>query len=194
MARQKWNGGALLAPLPPALVSCGAGEEANLLTVAWAGILSTHPPRTYISVRPTRHSHHLLCEGREFVIHLPTEAQVRAIDYCGMYTGAKVNKFEKCGLHPLPSTAVAPPTLEEFPLALECRVFEVKQLGSHDMFLADIVAVTVDDALLDARGKLRLDRAALCAYAHGDYYALGRRLGQFGFSAARRKKHPPKGK
>lgn len=194
MARQKWNGGALLAPLPPALVSCGTPERPNLLTVAWAGILSTHPPRTYISVRPTRHSHSLLTETGEFVIHLPPAALVRAIDYCGMYTGAKVDKFEKCGLHAIPSTAVRAPTVEECPLALECRVFEVKPLGSHDMFLADIVSVTVDDALLDARGKLRLDRAELCAYAHGDYYALGRRLGQFGFSAARRKKQPPRKK
>ena len=188
MAKLKWRGGAMLAPVPPAIVSCGEGEGANLITVAWTGILSTQPPRTYVSVRPTRHSHKLIEESGEFVINLTTAQLARAADYCGMYTGAKVNKFEKCRLTAAPSTAVRCPSLAESPLSLECRVFEVKRLGSHDMFLSDIVAVTVDESLLDANGKLRLDRAELCAYAHGEYFALGRRLGKFGFSAVKKKK------
>ncbi|MBQ8858435.1 MAG: flavin reductase family protein [Clostridia bacterium] len=185
MARQKWRGGAMLAPLPPAIVSCADGERQNLITVAWTGILSTVPPRTYISVRPSRFSHDLIERSGEFVINLCTADLARAADYCGMYTGAKVNKFEKCRLTAIPSTEVSCPGIAESPLSLECRVFEVKRLGSHDMYLADIVAVTVDDALLDANGKLRLDRADLCAYAHGEYFALGRRLGKFGFSAVK---------
>ncbi len=189
MSRQKWRGGAMLAPLPPAIVSCaGADGKPNLITVAWTGILSTVPPRTYISVRPTRHSHKLISESGEFVINLCPASLCRAADFCGMYTGAKVDKFEKLGLHPLASQEVACPSLAESPLSLECRVFEVKQLGSHDMFLADIVAVTVEDELITESGKLRLDRADLCAYAHGEYFALGKRLGAFGFSAVKKKK------
>lgn len=181
----------MLSPLPPAIVSCADGARANLITVAWTGILSTQPPRTYIAVRPTRYSHDIIEKSGEFVINLCTEELVRAADYCGMYTGKKVNKFEKCNLHPIPSTEVSCPSLAESPLSLECRIFEVKRLGSHDMYLADIVAVTVDDALLDGNGRLRLDRARLCAYSHGEYFALGKRLGKFGFSAVKKKK-PPK--
>lgn len=183
----------MLFPLPPAIVSCADGERANLITVAWTGILSTIPPRTYISVRPTRHSHDIIEKSGEFVINLCTAELARAADYCGTYTGAKVDKFAKCNLHSIPSTEVACPSLAESPLSLECRVFEVKRLGSHDMYLADIVAVTVDDSLIDAGGKLRLDRAELCAYSHGEYFALGKKLGKFGFSAAKKKK-PPKRK
>ena len=181
MGRQTWRGGAMLAPVPPAMVSCGTEEKPNILTIAWTGIISTVPPRTYISVRPERFSHGLIRESGEFVINLCPASLVRAADFCGMYTGAKVDKFARLGLHPLPSQKVSAPSIAECPLSLECRVFEVKELGSHDMFLADIVAVTVDEALLDQNGKLRLDRAELAAYAHGDYYALGRRLGSFGF-------------
>lgn len=191
MARLTWRGGAMLAPVPPAMVSCGSIEKPNILTVGWTGILSTQPPRTYISVRPQRHSHALIRESGEFVINLCPASLVRAADFCGMYTGAKVDKFARLGLYPLASQEVACPSIAECPLSLECRVFEVKELGSHDMFLADIVAVTVEESLLDAKGKLHLERADLAAYAHGDYFALGRRLGCFGFSAVK-KKHPPR--
>lgn len=189
MSRQNLKGGALLAPVPPALVSCGVGEEKNVLTVAWTGVISTKPPRVSISVRPTRHSYHFIEKSGEFVINLPTEALVRAVDFCGMYTGAKVDKFEKCRLTPIPSSVVSCPSIGESPLSLECRVFQKIELGSHDMFLADVVAVTADDALFDGTGKLRLDRAHLCAYSHGEYFALGRRLGKFGFAATKKKKH-----
>ena len=188
MGRQTWRGGAMLAPVPPAMVSCGSIEKPNILTVAWTGIISTVPPRTYISVRPERFSHALIRESGEFVINLCPASLVRAADFCGMYTGAKVDKFARLGLHPLASQKVSAPSIEECPLSLECRVFEVKELGSHDMFLADIVAVTVDERLLDEKGKLHLERAELAAYAHGDYFALGRRLGNFGFSAVKKKK------
>lgn len=189
MERVKWRGSTLLSPVPAALVTVGAGETANVLTVAWCGIVCSQPPMTYISVRQERHSYGLLKEGGEFVIHLTNEALVRATDYCGVYTGAKVNKFEKCHLTRIPSTEVAPPTIAEAPLALECRVRRVEALGSHDMFLADIVAVTVQEELLDEKGRLCLERAGLVAYSHGAYFSLGRQLGSFGFSAARRTAH-----
>ncbi len=192
MGRKTFRGGTLLAPLPPALVSCAAGDRTNLITVAWTGIVSTVPPRTYISLRPTRFSHALISESRAFVINLPTAELVRAVDFCGMYTGAKVDKFARCGLHAVPSEAVACPTLAESPLSLECRVFDVLHLGSHDMFLADIVAMTAEERLLSEDGKLHLERADLCAYAHGEYFALGKRIGKFGFSAVKKKKPYPK--
>lgn len=188
MARVKWRGAAMLAPVPPAIVSCADGEVSNLLTVAWTGILSTVPPRTYVSIRPTRYSHGLITRSGEFVINLCTASLARAADFCGMYTGAKVDKFARLGLHPIPSEVVGCPSLAESPLSLECRVFDVMHLGSHDMFLADILAVTVEEGLLSENGKLRLDRADLCAYAHGEYFALGKKLGSFGFSAVKKKK------
>ena len=194
MARIHWKGSALLGPLPPALVSVGDLEKPNLLTVAWCGIVATHPPRTYISVRPSRHSYAMLKERGEFVLHLPPASLARAVDYCGIYTGAKVDKFKKCGLTPIPSVEVAPPTVAECPVALECRVTEITPQGTHDCFLADIVGVTVEESLLDEAGKLHMERAGLLAYLHGDYYTLGRQVGKFGFSAAKKKKHKESGK
>lgn len=194
MARQKFRGSTLLSPVPPAIVTCGTMEEGNALTIAWTGIINSTPPKTYISVRPSRHSYEMIKKSGEFVIHLTTAALAKTADYCGIYTGAKLDKFEKCGLTRIPSTEVACPTIAESPLALECRVFDVVPLGTHDMFLADIVAVTADDALLDGNGKLRLDKADLCAYAHGEYFALGKKLGAFGFSAVKKRKKRPSGK
>ncbi len=188
MERIKWRGSTLLSPVPAALVTVGDREKNNVLTVAWCGILASHPPVTYISVRPERHSYGLLKESGEFVIHLTSRALVRATDFCGVYTGAKVDKFARCGLTRIPSTEVAPPTIAEAPLALECRVRQTIPLGSHDMFMADILAVTVREELLDEGGKLCLDRADLVAYSHGAYYPLGKPLGTFGFSAAKKRK------
>ena len=189
MGRTELGGGALTAPVPPALVTVGEGERANILTVAWTGILATVPPKTYISVRPRRHSYGLLRETGEFVINLASASLARTVDFCGMYTGAKVDKFERCALTRLPSVTVAAPSIAECPISIECRVSEVLPMGSHDVFVADILRVTVDESLLDAAGKLHVERADLLAYAHGEYYTLGRRLGSFGFSAARKKKH-----
>ena len=184
----------MLSPLPAVLVSVGDMEESNLITIAWTGILATHPPKTYISVRPTRHSYALLKKTGEFVINLPGEELCRALDYAGVFTGAKVNKFEKLGLHKVPSQEVSAPTVEECKLALECRVSEVLPMGTHDVFIADIVASSADEELFDERGKIHMERAGLISYAHGEYYALGKRLGVFGFSAAKKKKSPAKKK
>ena len=176
------KGGALTAPLPPAMVTVGDMESSNVLTVAWTGILSTVPPRTYISVRPSRHSYGMLLERGEFVINLPSEDMARTVDFVGIYTGAKMDKFERCGLTRIKSKEVAAPTIAECPFALECRVTEVIKMGSHDVFIADIVSVSASSEIMDDDGKLRLDRAGLLAYAHGEYFALGEKLGRFGFS------------
>ena len=188
MSKIKLRGGAMLAPVPPVMVSCGNAEHKNILTVAWAGITNTIPPKTYISVRPKRHSYNIIKDSGEFVLNLTPSSLVRAADYCGMYTGAKVDKFEKCNLTPVVAEEVSAPMIGECPVSLCCRVTDIVPLGSHDMFLADILAVYVEDRLLDENGKLHLEKADLCAYAHGDYYALGKILGHFGFSAAKKKK------
>lgn len=190
MAKQRWKGGALLGPLPPVMVSCGDMESANIITIAWTGILSTIPPKTYISVRPSRHSYNIIKETGEFVINLTPASLIKTADFCGIYTGAKVNKFEKCGLHKQQASELSCPMIEESPLSIECRVTDIVPLGSHDMFIADIVAVNVDEDLIDKDGKLRLDKASLAAFAHGEYYELGKRIGTFGFSARKKKKKP----
>lgn len=188
MSKIKWRGGALIAPVPPAMISVGNMEKSNIITVAWTGIINTVPPKTYISVRPQRYSYNMIKESGEFVINLTPSKLIKAADYCGMYTGAKVDKFERCKLTKGEASEVACPLIEESPLSLECRVTEVIKLGSHDMFLADIVAVDVDEELLDKDGKLCLERANLAAFAHGEYFELGKKIGKFGFSAVKKKK------
>ncbi len=190
MSKIAWNPGALLAPVPPTLVSCGTLAAPAVLTVAWAGTLNTKPPRTYISVRPTRHSYPILKETGEFVINLPPASLVRAVDLCGCKTGTAVDKFALAGLTAAPADKVAAPLIDECPLCLECRVFDTVPLGSHEMFLADIVAVDVDEKLVDDAGRLHLDRAGLLAYAHGEYFALGAKVGSFGFSVRKKPKKP----
>lgn len=187
-----WPGSALLGPVPPVLVSCGEGESANLITIAWAGTVCTQPPRVSISVRPTRHSYGLIKESGEFVVNLPTAALARAVDWCGVKSGKDVDKFAAMGLHTALASKVSCPLLAESPVNLECRVFKRIELGSHDLFLADVVAVDVDPALLDSAGKLHLEKAGLLAYAHGDYYALGKQLGKFGWSVRKKKPTPKK--
>ena len=189
MSKITWKGSVLLGPIPPVLVSCGTPEAPNVFTVAWAGIVNTHPPRVSISVRPSRHSYGLIQQSGEFVINLPTTALARAVDWCGVKSGRDVNKFEAMGLTALPASQVGCPLVGESPVNLECKVFQQIPLGTHDLFLADVVAVNVSEELLDAAGKLHLERAGLLAYAHGQYYSLGEEMGTFGWSV--RKKQPP---
>ena len=192
MAKLQWKPGTLLAPAPPALVSCGTMEEHNVLTAAWTGIVNSEPPMTYVSIRPQRHSHGIIKEKGEFVINLPTEAIVKATDLCGVKSGRDVDKFQLAGLTAEPSNLVAAPGIAECPISLECKVREVYSLGSHDMFLADIVAVDVDPKYVDEKGELHMEKAGLLAYAHGAYFGLGKQLGTFGFSV--RKKPLKKGR
>lgn len=191
MSRQTWRAGTLLAPVPPALVSCGGGElPDNVLTVAWTGILNSDPAKTYVSIRPSRFSHGLIRQNGEFVINVAPSKLVRSVDRAGVITGKDIDKFEACGLRRTLSVAVSCPTVADCPIALECKVTDVVSLGTHDMFIADIVAVTVDDSVIDEEGKLRIEKAGLMAYAHGTYFELGKKIGTFGFSVRKKKKAP----
>ena len=192
MGRIHLKSGTLLSPLPAVMVTVGDMENSNIITVAWTGILSSDPPRAYISVRPSRHSHKILKEKGEFVINLTTESLAKATDYSGIFTGAKVDKFERTGLTKEKSKVVSCPTIAESPLSLECKVFEVMESGTHDIFLADIVNVSCREDIMDEGGRICLERAGLMAYSHGEYYALGKRLGKFGFSAVKKKKYHKK--
>lgn len=191
MKKEIWPGGALLAPVPPALVSCGSVEQPAVLTVGWTGIVNTRPPRTYVSIRPERNSYPMIKESGEFVINLPPARLARAVDLCGCRSGRQVDKFSLAHLTATPASAVSAPLIAECPVSLECRVFQSILLGSHEMFLADILAVQVDAALLDDAGRLCLERADLLAYAHGGYFRLGEQLGSFGYSVRKKKKRRP---
>lgn len=184
--RTNLNAGTLLAPLPAVMVTSGTPERANVMTAAWTGIVNTRPPMTYISVRPTRYSYDIIKESGEFVINLTTSKMVFETDLCGVKSGRDFPKIKKCGLHLAAASAVNVPIIEESPLALECRVTEIKPLGSHDMFIAEILAVSVDGRYIDSRGKINLNQAGLMAYSHGEYFALGRKLGSFGYSVKKR--------
>ena len=194
MAKKTLRGGALLAPLPPTMVSCGDMENSNIITIGWTGILNTIPPKTYISVRPTRHSYEMIKEKGEFVINLTPSNLVKEADYCGIYTGKKVNKFEKCKLTKVKGTQIDTPMIEECPVNIECRVTDIIPLGSHDMFMADILAVNVNEELFDKEDKMHLDKANLICYSHGEYFELGKKIGKFGFSTNKKKKHNNKKK
>ncbi len=191
MKKISWKGSTLLAPVPAALVTCGTMEKPNALTIAWTGIVNSNPPMTYISVRPERYSHAIIKESGEFVINLTTGRMVRGVDFCGVRSGRDMDKLTLCKFHTEEAQAVAAPLLSESPVSLECRVTEVKPLGSHDMFLAEIVAVDVDPAILDEEGKLHLEKSGLLAYSHGEYFALGKKIGSFGFSVKKKRPKNP---
>ena len=188
MPKLIWKGSAQLSPVPAALVTCGSSGRANVLTVAWTGIVCSQPPRTYISVRPERYSYGLLAETGEFAINLTTEALRRAADYCGVRSGKNEDKFAACALETEPGETIDVPILSASPVSLECRVFERIPLGSHEMFLADITAVRVREDCLDAAGRLSLEKAGLLAYSHGTYHALGKPVGTFGWSVRKKPK------
>ena len=194
MGKVLWKGGTLLAPLPAVMVTCGDMENSNIVTVAWTGIINSHPPMTYISLRPERYSHGIIKESGEFAINLSTAQLIRWTDYLGVHTGRKIDKFKKSGLTKEEAREVSCPLIAESPLALECRVTNIVSLGSHDMFMADIVAVDADEELIDRSGRLHLERAHLAAFAHGEYFGLGSSLGKFGFSVAKKKKRRPDAK
>ena len=190
--KESWKPGTLIYPLPAVLVSCGATPgEYNLLTVAWTGTVCTDPPMCYVSVRPERHSYGIIRRTGEFVINLTTRGLARAADWCGVRSGRDYDKFREMGLTPGKALKVAAPIVEESPVSIECRVRQVLELGTHDMFLAEVVAVQVDADYIDpATGRFCLERACPIVYSHGEYFALGEALGHFGWSV--RKKPRPK--
>lgn len=179
----------MIYPLPAVLVSCGAiPEEYNMLTVAWTGTICSDPAMCYISVRPERHSYDIIRRTGEFVINLTTEALARATDWCGVKSGKDVNKWREMGLTPVPATVVNAPLIEESPVSIECRVKQILPLGTHDMFIAEVVNVVVDEQYLDEKGKFDMVRAGLMAYSHGEYFTLGKSLGHFGWSVRKKKR------
>ena len=184
-----WKPGTMIYPLPAVLVSCGSmPEEYNLLTVAWTGTLCTNPPMCYISVRPERHSNDIIRRNMEFVINLTDKELARATDWCGVRSGRDYNKFEEMGLTPGRCTVVNAPLIEESPLCIECRVREILSLGSHDLFIADVVNVRADDQYLNpATGKFDLASSNPLVYVHGHYYELGEPIGKFGWSVEKKK-------
>lgn len=190
MSKQAWKPAALLDPAAPVLLSCGPAEKPNLITVAWCGTVCSQPPMLSVSIRPERYSYGLIKQSGVFVVNLPTQRLLRAVDWCGVKSGRDVDKFAAMHLTAVPAGAVDTVLLDESPVNLECKVTQVLPLGSHDLFLAEVVAVDVDETLLDEKGKLHLDRAGLIAYSHGEYYALGRRLGSFGCSVRKKPRRP----
>ncbi|MBQ8593079.1 MAG: flavin reductase family protein [Bacteroidaceae bacterium] len=187
--KQDWKPGTMIYPLPAALVSCGSTpDEYNLLTVAWTGTICSEPAMCYISVRPERHSYPIIKRNMEFVINLTTRDMAFATDWCGVRSGKDYHKFEEMHLTPGKAKMVSAPIVEESPLCIECRVKEVISLGSHDMFIAEVLNVKADEKYLDAEtGKFDLVASGLMAYVHGGYYELGKKIGKFGWSVEKKK-------
>ena len=193
MAKQTWKAGNMLYPLPAVMVSVtdGKGQD-DIITVAWTGTVCTNPPMVYISVRPSRFSHHMLMETGEFVINLTTEKLTRATDYCGVRSGRDVDKFKETGLTKEKAEFVKAPMIKESPVSIECRVTEVKKLGSHDMFLAEVLAVHADEEYMDENNRFDLNQARPMVYSHGEYLGIGKKLGTFGYSVKKRRKSAKK--
>lgn len=188
MAKINWKPGNMIYPLPAVMVSCGDNKDNyNIITIAWTGTICTNPPMTYISVRPSRHSYDIIKETGEFVINLTKEDLVKAVDYCGVKSGRDIDKFKEMNLTIEKAREVKAPLIKESPVNIECKVKDIVQLGSHDMFTAEVVAINVDDKYLDDNDKFHLDQAGLICYSHGTYYRLGKKLGTFGYSVAKKK-------
>lgn len=189
MAKTEFKPGNMLYPLPVVMVSVADREgNTDIITVAWAGTICTNPPMVSISVRPERFSHHMIEETGEFVINLTTKELVKATDYCGVKSGRDVDKWKEMHLTPCQSSVVKAPGIEQSPVNIECRVIKKESFGSHDMFMAEVVAVRVDDAYMDEKNSFHLAKAKPIVYSHGEYYLLGEKLGRFGFSIMKKRK------
>lgn len=193
MGRQYWKPGNMLYPLPAVMVSCmGNDEKPNIITVAWAGTICTNPAMLSISVRPERYSYNLIKESGEFVVNLVTKELIYAADYCGVKSGRDEDKFDSLKLHKSDSRIVRTPGIEESPVNIECKVKEIKELGSHHMFIAEVVSVNIDDRYMNETGRFNLNKSNLAVYSHGEYFTLGDRKGTFGYSVAKNKKNKKK--
>ena len=188
MGKVTWKPGTFIYPLPAIMVSCGTMEKSNIITVAWTGILNTNPAMVYISVRPERYSYHLIKEQGEFVINLTNKNLSRATDWCGVKTGEKVDKFKEMKLHKEKANFVKCPMIKESPVSVERKVKEIKKLGSHHMFIADVLAINSDEKYIDEKGAFDISKCDLIAYSNGHYYQLGKKIGKFGFSVQKKKK------
>lgn len=188
MKKARWKAGNMIYPLPAVMVSCGNETEANIVTVAWTGTICTNPPMTYISLRPSRYSYNLIKESGYFVINLTTEALVKETDFCGVKSGRDLEKFKEMNLTCIRDEETNCPMIEESPVSIVCETVEIKELGSHHMFIANVKAVYVDESYMDERGKFQLNKTGLMAYSHGSYLSIGEEIGTFGYSISKKKK------
>jgi len=188
MSKVTWKPGTFLYPLPAVMVSCGDMEKSNIITVAWTGILNTDPAMVYISVRPSRYSYNMIKESGEFVINLTNKDLAYATDWCGVKTGEKVDKFKEMKLTKERAKFVKCPMIKESPVSVECKVKEIKELGSHHMFVAEVLAINADEKYIDEKGAFDISKCDLIAYSNGNYYSLGKKIGRFGFSVQKKKK------
>ena len=188
MSKVTWKPGTFLYPLPVVMVSCGTMEKANIITVAWTGIINTDPAMVYISVRPTRHSYNIIKESGEFVINLTTKDLTYATDWCGVKTGAQVDKFKEMHLTKEKAKFVKCPMIKESPVSVECKVKEIKELGSHHMFVAEVLGINADEKYIDEKGAFDISKCDLITYANGKYFSLGKKIGKFGYSVKKNKK------
>lgn len=188
MSRTIWKPGTFIYPLPVVMVSCGDMENSNIITVAWTGILNTNPAMCYISVRPERYSYNIIKESKEFVINLTNKDLVYKVDWCGVKSGAKVDKFKEMNLTKEKAQNVKCPIIKEAPVAIECKVKEIKKLGSHDMFVAEVLSIDADSKYIDENGAFDISKCDLITYANGKYFTLGKQVGKFGFSVQKKKR------
>ena len=188
MSKVTWKSGTFIYPLPAVMVSCGTMEKSNIITVAWTGIINTDPAMCYISVRPTRYSYEMIKKTGEFVINLTTKDLAYATDWCGVKTGAKVDKFKEMKLTKEKANFVNCPMIKESPVSVECKVKEIRELGSHHMFVAEILGINADEKYINENGAFDISKCDLIAYSNGNYYSLGKKIGRFGFSVQKKKK------
>ena len=192
MSKKIWKSGTFIYPIPAVMVSCGDMEKSNIITVAWTGILNTNPAKVYISIRPERYSYNIIKEKGEFVINLTTKKLAFATDWCGVKTGAKVDKFREMKLTKQKCEFVQAPAIAESPVSIECKVTDIKEIGSHHMFVADVLSIDSDEKYIDENGAFDISKCNLIAYANGGYYELGNKIGKFGYSVQKKKKSAKK--
>ena len=192
MGKVTWKAGTFVYPIPAVMVSCGDMENSNIITVGWTGILNTNPAIVYISVRPERYSYNIIKEKKEFVINLTNENLAYATDWCGVKTGKKIDKFKEMKLTKEKAKFVNCPMIKESPVSVECKVKEIRELGSHHMFVAEVLAINADEKYIDEKGAFDISKCDLIAYSNGNYYTLGKKIGRFGFSVQKNKKRNKK--
>jgi len=188
MGKQDWKPGTMVYPIPAVMVSCGSTEaEYNIITIAWTGTICTDPAMCYISIRKSRHSYDIIKKNKEFVINLTTKKLAYATDWCGVKSGKDYDKFKEMNLTPGESHKISAPIIEESPLSIECKVTEIKELGSHDMFIAEVVNVQADEKFINSKtGKFIFSKSRPICYSHGHYFELGKLLGRFGYSVSKK--------
>ena len=187
MSRKIWKAGTFIYPIPAVLISCGTMKESNIFTVAWTGIINTNPAMVYISVRPSRYSYNLIKNSKEFVINLTNKELSFATDWCGVRSGKDYDKFKEMKLHKEKGKFVKCPLIKESPVAVECRVKEIVELGSHHMFIAEVLSIDADEKYIDDKGSFDISKCNLIAYANGGYYPLGKKIGKFGYSVQKKR-------